>query len=63
MNIVRSNNLTFKYQMFTSPGRKDIGIRKFKFLSKTQCLTPYTGIWESKIFRIKSILHNKVREK
>jgi len=61
MNIVKSNNLTLKYKMFTSPGSKDIGIRKFKFLTKTQC-APYFIYRESKIFIIKSILHSKFRE-
>ena len=39
MNYVRSNNLSLKYHKFTSSGCKDIGIRKFEFVAKTQFLT------------------------
>ena len=35
MNYVGSNNISFKYQRFTSSGSKDMGIRKFKFVAKT----------------------------
>ena len=38
MNSVRSNSLKLKYQRFTRSGCKDILIRKFKFLEKTQFL-------------------------
>ena len=31
---VRSNNLSLKYQRFTPSGSKDIGIQKFKFVTK-----------------------------
>ena len=37
-NYVRSNILSLKYQRFTSSGYKDIGIRKFELLAKTQIL-------------------------
>ena len=30
MHCVRSNNISLKYQRFTSSGGKDIGIRKFR---------------------------------
>ena len=36
MNSVRSNNLSLKYQRVTPSGCKDIGIRKFEFVVKTQ---------------------------
>ena len=36
MNSVRSNNLSLKYQRFTPSDWKDIGIRKFDFVAKTQ---------------------------
>ena len=35
INSVRSLNLRFKYQSFTSSGCKYIGIIKFKFVAKT----------------------------
>jgi len=38
MNSVRSNNLSLKYQRFTPTGRKDLGIRKFEFVAKSQFL-------------------------
>ena len=38
MDFVRSNDLSWKYQRFTSSGCKDIGIRKFEFVAKTQFL-------------------------
>ena len=39
MNFVRSNNVSLKYQRPTPSGRKDIGIRKFDFMTKTQFLS------------------------
>ena len=36
MIFVRSNHKSLKYQRFTLSGCKDIGIRKFKFVAKTQ---------------------------
>ena len=38
MNSVRSNNLSLKYQRFATSGCKDIRIRKFEFVAKTQFL-------------------------
>ena len=38
MNSVRLNNPSLKYQRFTSTGCRDIGIRKFEFVAKTQIL-------------------------
>ena len=38
MNSVISNNLSFKYQKFTSIDFKDIGISNFEFVSKTKFL-------------------------
>ena len=38
MNPVRSNNPNLKYQRFTPSGCKVTGIRKFKFVAKTQFL-------------------------
>ena len=38
MTSVRSNNLSFKYQRFTTLGFKDIGIRKSEFVGKNQFL-------------------------
>ena len=40
MNYVRSNSLSLKNQMFTLSYCKDIGIRKFEFVAKTQFLKP-----------------------
>ena len=38
MNSVRSNNISLKYQRFTTLGSKDIGIRKSEFVAKTHVL-------------------------
>ena len=38
MNSVRPNNISLKYQRFTSSDCKDIGIRQFEFVTKTQFL-------------------------
>ena len=37
-NSVISNSLSLKYQRFTPSGCKDIGVRKYKFVAKTQLL-------------------------
>ena len=39
MNYVRSNKLSLKYQRCLPSGSKDIGIRKFEFVAKTQFLS------------------------
>ena len=39
MNPDTSNNLSLKYQRFTPSGCKDIGIKKFEFVAKTQFLS------------------------
>ena len=36
MNSVRSNNISLKYQRFTTLGSKDIGIINSEFVAKTQ---------------------------
>ena len=38
MNSVRLNKQSLKYQSFTASGLKNIGIRKLKFVAKTQFL-------------------------
>ena len=38
MSSVRSNNISLKYQRFTTLGFQDIGIRKSEFVSKNQLL-------------------------
>ena len=38
MTSVRSNNISLKYQRFTTLGFKDIGIRKSEFVAKNQLL-------------------------
>ena len=38
MNFCRSNNQSLKYQRFTPSGWKDLEIRKFEFVAKTQFL-------------------------
>ena len=46
INSGRSNSLSLKYQRSTPSGCKDIGVRKFKFVAKTQFLSTtnqYTG--------------------
>ena len=40
MTFVRSNNISLKYQKFTTLGSKDIEIRKTEFVAKTQFLCP-----------------------
>ena len=42
MNSVRPNNLSLKYQKFTPPGCKDIGISKFGVVANTQFLNQQT---------------------
>ena len=42
MNSVTPNNLSLKYQKFTPSGCKNIGIRKLKFVTKTQFLYKIT---------------------
>ena len=39
MNSDASNNLSLKYQRFTSYGCRDIGIRKLEFVAKTLFLS------------------------
>ena len=39
MNAVRSNNVSLKYQRPTPSGCKDIWIRKFECVAKTQFLS------------------------
>jgi len=39
MNAVRSNNVSLKYQRFTSSGCKDKRITKIEFVTKTQSFT------------------------
>ena len=38
LNLVRSTNLSLKYQRFTPSGCKEIWIRKFEFVAKNQLL-------------------------
>ena len=47
MTSVRSNNLSSKYLRFTPSSGKDMGIRKFEFVSKTRllCRTFYIKIF------------------
>ena len=48
INSVRINNLSLKYSWFTPPGCKDIGIRQFEFVPKTQFLwsgSERVGAW------------------
>ena len=40
MISVITNSLSLKYQKFTHSSFKDIGIRKFEFVTKTQFLCP-----------------------
>ena len=39
MNSVGSNNFSLKYQKFTPPGCKGIGIQKLELVAKTQFLS------------------------
>ena len=38
MNYVRLSNASLKYQRFTPSGCRNIGIRQFEFVAKTQFL-------------------------
>ena len=40
MTSVRSNNVSLKYQRFTTLDFKDIGIRKSEFVAKNQLFCP-----------------------
>ena len=42
MNAIRSNNVSLKYQRFTSKGYRDIGVTKTEFVAKTQFLRSLT---------------------
>ena len=46
MNSARSNSLNMKYQRFKQPRWKDIGIKKFEFVPKTQFLSSDSCIKE-----------------
>ena len=59
MNPDRSNNLSLKYQRFTPLGCKDIGIRKFKFVSKTQFLCFYFKKKERFVYPVRPLLLKK----
>jgi len=43
MNFVRSNILSLKYQRFTPTSCKDIWIRQFEVVAKTQILRLFHG--------------------
>ena len=43
MNSVKSNNLILRYQNVTLSGCKDIEIRKFEFVVKTQFLCKHSA--------------------
>ena len=43
MNAVRSNNVSLKYQRFTSSGYKVIGFTKIEFVAKSQFLSEKAG--------------------
>ena len=42
MNAVRSNNVSLKYQRFTSSGYKVIGFTKIEFVAKSQFLRMFS---------------------
>ena len=48
MNSLRSNNISLKYQRFTTLGFKDIGIINSEFVAKTQFL--YVFCWDIHVF-------------
>ena len=49
MDLVRSDDLSLKYQRCTSSGCKDIDIRKFEFVAKTQFLYELHAVADLKI--------------
>ena len=65
MNSVRPNNLSLKYQRFTSSDCKDIGIRPFEFVPvPLRLITDIWNIWaHSKINILKnqSLIKSKMR--
>ena len=50
MNFVRSNNVSLKYKRPTPSDCKDIGIRKFEFVAKTQFLSLWNWVSQTLIF-------------
>ena len=49
MNAVRSNNVSLKYQRFTSSGYKVIGFTKIEFVAKSQFLSEGFNIFFANI--------------
>ena len=47
MTSIRSNNISLKYQRFTTLGSKDRGIRKSEFVAKTQFLYEFLNFYDS----------------
>ena len=49
MNAIRANNVSLKYQRFTTKGCKDIGFTKTEFAAKTQFLYEYIMLDQIKL--------------
>ena len=54
MNSVRSNNISLKYQRFTTLGSKDIGIINSEFVATTQFLSTF---FPSKVCQVRQAIH------
>ena len=64
MNSVMPNNLSLKYQRFTSSDCKDIGINQFEFLTKTQLLWSFNlvrKVYKKLVATSKSMLYKKMK--
>jgi len=55
MNSVRSNNISFKYQRFTTLGSRAIGIINSEFVAKTQFLCKLKNRRDQALFSISTV--------
>jgi len=64
INAFILNNLSLKYQICTLSNCKDIGIRKFEFVAKTQflCTLSMNGEKGRKNNVLKSYVYKRIRE-
>ena len=62
MNSVRSNNVSLKYLRPTPSSCKDIGIRKLKFVAKTQFLYFIIVLSKRKCLKIDKQLKDKIED-
>ena len=60
MNAVRSNNVSLKYQRFTSSGYKVIGFTKIEFMAKSQFLSSEVESLQQKIQTVPEAYYNQM---